>query len=718
MEYVPAGELGTFVNEQGGRLSETLTQTIGKQVLHALHYLHAERITHRDIKPDNILISSVTPMRVKLSDFGLSKLVQEESFMKTFCGTLLYCAPEVYPEYDSYTVSGMRKRRRPGDPLPRTSPYDQSVDMWSFGAVLFHILCGIPPYMGRGDSRGSHMLRTIMTTTPNYGYLTAVGVSDVGVDFIRMLLNRNPSERPKEPELFRHAWFANVPDEFDYMDIPPFDEELPSSSLLEQVIEEEDEGVEIGQKPGESFINDFSQSSSDNVTPQQTMTKKAKLVVPNQNSPEAQAALADPLPADVRYPSLPKQSYLESNSHFLSSPPERMFPKIPEVALKSSHLFGHESAGPPEVDQQGDEDQERHYRSNSDGPDTSYGSFDVPFYSNHSSPGWPCGNKLTGAEMMVDQLHVDSPNINDSFDANAAHVHPHPGSNVQESKPVDARSTNDSRQYKQTPAIPPVLNHIDSDNELQTTSPAVFGYLKTLPGSIADFTIPLTTRLTPWGRGPDTYMPWPDPRDTRIPAYALEITFWTPAMHEISKNCHSNPNDWTTLPDLTAYLSTKARAGILINDTTTLRRADPARRVRLFGKLYDGDIVSVYKSSARGERLAFRCHFSVGRSMGPRPQAERPFVVQESRAMFEEEEAMAATSRSRKTKGKSDSSKDGSAGKGGQVGPSGWLIASGAVGLGMENMENKSTAVGSRREVWKENEVENDQRTDKGKEKA
>lgn len=115
MEYVEGGELSAYINRVG-RLSESLVKTIAKQILHALQYLHARKITHRDIKPDNILISSFEPLRVKLSDFGLSKVVQEETFLKTFCGTLLYCAPEVYPEYETYRHQVPRKRRRPGDP--------------------------------------------------------------------------------------------------------------------------------------------------------------------------------------------------------------------------------------------------------------------------------------------------------------------------------------------------------------------------------------------------------------------------------------------------------------------------------------------------------------------------------------------------------------------------------------------------------------------------
>jgi serine/threonine protein kinase len=114
MEYVPCGELSAYLAV--GKLQEDMVQTIARQILHALRYLHKRKITHRDIKPDNILIASHDPLKVKLSDFGLSKVVQEETFLKTFCGTLLYCAPEVYPEYEMYCRGEVRKRRRLGDP--------------------------------------------------------------------------------------------------------------------------------------------------------------------------------------------------------------------------------------------------------------------------------------------------------------------------------------------------------------------------------------------------------------------------------------------------------------------------------------------------------------------------------------------------------------------------------------------------------------------------
>lgn len=115
MEYVAGGELSTYLQGHG-KIAEDMVKSIARQLLHALQYLHKRKITHRDIKPDNVLIASLDPLRVKLSDFGLSKVVQEETFLKTFCGTLLYCAPEIYPEYDNYRLGATRKRRRLDDP--------------------------------------------------------------------------------------------------------------------------------------------------------------------------------------------------------------------------------------------------------------------------------------------------------------------------------------------------------------------------------------------------------------------------------------------------------------------------------------------------------------------------------------------------------------------------------------------------------------------------
>ena len=102
MEFIPFGDLRHWT-DPGKAMPEYQAARLGRQMLDAITYLHAKGITHRDIKPDNILVGGADPddKIFKLTDFGLSKQVMDDqTFLQTFCGTILYLAPEVYPGYD------------------------------------------------------------------------------------------------------------------------------------------------------------------------------------------------------------------------------------------------------------------------------------------------------------------------------------------------------------------------------------------------------------------------------------------------------------------------------------------------------------------------------------------------------------------------------------------------------------------------------------------
>lgn len=220
MEYVPAGDLGKLIEEKG-KLPEVAVQTMTVQLLSALKYLHHMGVTHRDIKPDNILIQNHNPFLVKLTDFGLSKQteLEDETFLRTFCGTLLYCAPEVYTEYREYDRGGNRVNRgkdRKSLPQPR---YSHAVDVWSLGVVLFLALCGRPPYPAESGTSYHELLNTIMSTPLDIRPLQRVGVSEAGIRFVRSLLQVHPENRPTIDELESNVWLtgdnAMMPDDED-----------------------------------------------------------------------------------------------------------------------------------------------------------------------------------------------------------------------------------------------------------------------------------------------------------------------------------------------------------------------------------------------------------------------------------------------------------------------------------------------------------------------
>ncbi|KAK2136843.1 hypothetical protein NOF04DRAFT_1404342 [Fusarium oxysporum II5] len=205
MEFVPGGDLGKLISDQKA-LREDVVRTMSGQLLGALGYLHSNNITHRDVKPDNILINSLNPIDLKLTDFGLSKMVDsEQTFLRTFCGTLLYCAPEVYTEYAEYDDDGVRSRgkkmRRP--PGQR---YNHAVDIWSLGGVLFYALTASPPYPVKSGISYSELLHKIMTTRLNIAPLQRNDVSEQAIDFLCRMLQRRPENRATVAELESHPW--------------------------------------------------------------------------------------------------------------------------------------------------------------------------------------------------------------------------------------------------------------------------------------------------------------------------------------------------------------------------------------------------------------------------------------------------------------------------------------------------------------------------------
>ncbi|OCK96568.1 kinase-like protein, partial [Cenococcum geophilum 1.58] len=200
-EYIHYGDLQDYLSSNGP-LPEKLARSIAKQVLDALTYLHQKKIIHRNIKPESILIASMEPFVVKLTDFSLSKIVKNNNtFLKTFCGTLLYCAPEIFPYYRA--------------PALNFHPYSQSVDIWSFAAVLWYALCCEPPFEGVVGYNEQGMFERVTGTQLDPTRLKEQGVSDEACGLLIAMLNVDPAQRLTEQQCLEHPWLVDnemIPD--------------------------------------------------------------------------------------------------------------------------------------------------------------------------------------------------------------------------------------------------------------------------------------------------------------------------------------------------------------------------------------------------------------------------------------------------------------------------------------------------------------------------
>ncbi|KAF9057736.1 kinase-like domain-containing protein, partial [Panaeolus papilionaceus] len=196
--------------------SENLSRHVILQVATGIRYLHEERgVVHRDIKPENLLFSRIpiipskNPIqrpydedkedegefipgvggggigRVKIADFGLSKVVWDEE-TKTPCGTVGYTAPEIVKD----------------------ERYSKSVDMWALGCVLYTLLCGFPPFYDESIN--------VLTEKVAKGYYTFLSpwwddISHSAKDLIEHLLCVDPAQRYTIDEFFAHPWCNAAP---------------------------------------------------------------------------------------------------------------------------------------------------------------------------------------------------------------------------------------------------------------------------------------------------------------------------------------------------------------------------------------------------------------------------------------------------------------------------------------------------------------------------
>lgn len=92
MEHASGGEALDYVVAHG-RIAEDKARDLFRQIISAVSYCHRNRIVHRDLKAENLLLDR--GLQIKLIDFGLSSSFSENELLNTPCGSPVYAAPEI-----------------------------------------------------------------------------------------------------------------------------------------------------------------------------------------------------------------------------------------------------------------------------------------------------------------------------------------------------------------------------------------------------------------------------------------------------------------------------------------------------------------------------------------------------------------------------------------------------------------------------------------------
>lgn len=167
-------------------MSESQVASVIYQLVNGIQYLKDCGIAHRDLKPANILVernfNSWQNIKVKITDFGLSKIFDPTDKQFDSCGTLSYIAPEVL------TKKG----------------YGHEVDMWSIGCIFYKMLTDKSPFSAESQRT---MIHKIVETTPDFQLNSFCYSTLESRDMLVRMLNKDPEERISVEEALHHKLF-------------------------------------------------------------------------------------------------------------------------------------------------------------------------------------------------------------------------------------------------------------------------------------------------------------------------------------------------------------------------------------------------------------------------------------------------------------------------------------------------------------------------------
>lgn len=178
-EYLVMEYCSNKTLKQKGRLNYDQFVYYAKQILDALNYCHSKKLAHRDIKPGNIFLDLYE--KVKLADFGMSKICIEENKAKYMCGSLTFLSPEILESKE-------------------ICPF--KADIWALGITFYYMITGRLPFVSISIEE--------MKQFVIYG---EISLNDYDVDpqikyMIKKMTEKNQKNRPTAEQLLKLPIFS------------------------------------------------------------------------------------------------------------------------------------------------------------------------------------------------------------------------------------------------------------------------------------------------------------------------------------------------------------------------------------------------------------------------------------------------------------------------------------------------------------------------------
>lgn len=219
-------------------LDESIVQRFVLDLGSALECLRSHSLIHRDLKPQNLLLSQNADLRratLKIADFGFARYVSTSSMADTLCGSPLYMAPEIL----------------------RYEKYDAKADLWSVGAITYEMIFGKPPFRAQNHLQllkkiDSTPITNILPISSSIGLCHSlpsslsqqysisqydIDASPICIDLLQCLLRKNPLERIGFEEFFMHSFLRKQTNRSDRQDNIPIPKQK-SFDISELHIEE------------------------------------------------------------------------------------------------------------------------------------------------------------------------------------------------------------------------------------------------------------------------------------------------------------------------------------------------------------------------------------------------------------------------------------------------------------------------------------------------